>query len=854
MTPRSSVVAVLLLLLLAIVNSRALQSGPTAQECRHHIEAAIKEFQEGQSEKTETTTKSYEPYTRTQIEDDYATAESIGGDEDQPPNIQEDQHETEDDNEEDEQHIDSAETDHVEDEDSQEREVRNVDEDDGDHSEDDEDEKAPLEEQPSETEEDTAKEPEPEQTEDTDEDDGADDSFREPSEDNEHQQTGQEEKDEAAEEDQEEGAVEGQDQEEAAEETGDDDQETDIHIDGEQADESDEDQTSHIAEGTAETPKADEEDDDDGDSEEQTEDQVEAPPTEEEEHTKDEQDSTGQEGPTVSTDSDLPSTSNDEAEEEEDYDDKNHEDRVKRSEVVEGEDTESEIAVDDDKTEQDEPEDEGQVTTETRTETDDELTTDDQSKDHNETIEETATEAGKEGETEAEEEEEEEGEEAEEEEPIVQGPGELRTRENIEAILALEEDQDKDQREKLGNDVLKEIKRLYENAVRPLEQLYKFKDISTRQMGDAEIFSKPMVLFMGPWSTGKSAIINYLLGTEFTRHALKTGAEPTSNSFTVIMHGDTDQVIDGTQLAADWAFSTLQKFGQTFLDRLRGRRMPNPLLNKITIVDTPGILENRKSIERQYPFNDAFQWFIDRADLIYIVFDPTKLDIGLELEALFDQLKGRENQIRILLNKADIVKPQELMKVQGTLLWNLSPLLGTSEAPTVFVGSLWSRPYLPGSPTTLLDAQEQAFLEDLGETLENRIENKIAQARRHAVRVRNHAKMVDCYLSTYYNHKSFFSNKRKVADDIIDNPQNYQIYEGLSIMTNVSRYDLPDPDIYREFFRIHPLFDFKPLASTCSYFKGCPLDKLDIAIAYDLPELVGKYHRMIGNHPVVGGR
>lgn len=395
---------------------------------------------------------------------------------------------------------------------------------------------------------------------------------------------------------------------------------------------------------------------------------------------------------------------------------------------------------------------------------------------------------------------------------------------------------------------------MYEAAVRPLEQLYQFKDISNRLLGDAEIFSKPMVVFMGPWSTGKSAIINYLLGTEYSKSALKTGAEPTSNTFNVILHGDQEQVIDGTQLAADWAFSSLQKFGQGFLDRLKGRKLNSPILQKMTIVDTPGITENRKTSERIYPFNDAFQWFIDRADLIYIVFDPTKLDIGLEMEALFDQLKGREHQTRILLNKADTVKPQELMKVQGNILWNLSPLLTTVEAPVIYVGSFWSKPYLPGSPETLFDAQEEAFLEDIHEALETQVENKVALARRHAVRVRNHAKMVDCYLNTYYNHKSFFSNKRKVAEDIVENPQNYHIYEGMSTLTNVSRYDLPDPDIYREFFNVHPLFDFKPLASTCSYFKGCPLDKLDITIAYDLPELVGKYHRVLSKRPPLGGR
>lgn len=57
------------------------------------------------------------------------------------------------------------------------------------------------------------------------------------------------------------------------------------------------------------------------------------------------------------------------------------------------------------------------------------------------------------------------------------------------------------------------------------------------------------------------------------------------------------------------------------------------------------------------------------------------------------------------------------------------------------------------------------------------------------VRVRNHAKMVDCYLTTYYNHKSFFGNRKKINDDIVEHPQNYHIYEGLSTLTNISRYD-----------------------------------------------------------------
>lgn len=80
--------------------------------------------------------------------------------------------------------------------------------------------------------------------------------------------------------------------------------------------------------------------------------------------------------------------------------------------------------------------------------------------------------------------------------------------------------------------------------------------------------------------------------------------------------------------------------------------------------------------------------------------------------------------------------------------------------------------------------------------------------------------MVDCYLTTYYNHKSVFGNRKQVANEIIDHPQDYHIYEGLSTLTNISRYDLPDPDVYRDFFKLNPLYEFQQLSATCTYFRG----------------------------------
>ncbi|CAB3233444.1 unnamed protein product [Arctia plantaginis] len=443
--------------------------------------------------------------------------------------------------------------------------------------------------------------------------------------------------------------------------------------------------------------------------------------------------------------------------------------------------------------------------------------------------------------------EEEEG--APEEDLLLTGeiPKNLRSRDHITKILRLDEEASESELtiEKSADIILRDLKRLYENSIKPLEGLYKYRDLSNRHFGDPEIFSKPLILFMGPWSGGKSSILNYLTGLEFTEWSLRTGAEPSPAYFNILMHGKDPEVLDGTQLAADWTFSGLQKFGQGLEERLRGLRYPSKILEKVNIVEIPGILEVRKQVSRVFPFNDACQWFIDRADIIFLVYDPSKLDVGPETEAILDQLKGRESQTRIVLNKADIVKPEELMRVQSALIWNISPLMSSAQPPVMYTVSLWSMPFEAGAPVRLLQAQERELLRDLRQAIDKRIENKIASARRFAVRVRNHAKMVDCYLTTYYNHKTIFGNRKLIADAIIENPQNYHIYEGLSTLTNISRYDLPDPETYRDFFRLNPLFEFSQLSATCTYFRGCPITRLDVAIAYDLPELVGKYKKMV---------
>ena len=73
------------------------------------------------------------------------------------------------------------------------------------------------------------------------------------------------------------------------------------------------------------------------------------------------------------------------------------------------------------------------------------------------------------------------------------------------------------------------------------------------------------------------------------------------------------------------------------------------------------------------------------------------------------------------------------MRVQGTLIWNISPLMSSPEPPVMYSTSLWAMPYETGAPIRLLSAQERAFLRDFRQAIDRRVENKISSARRFAV-------------------------------------------------------------------------------------------------------------------------
>lgn len=123
-----------------------------------------------------------------------------------------------------------------------------------------------------------------------------------------------------------------------------------------------------------------------------------------------------------------------------------------------------------------------------------------------------------------------------------------RNRDHFDEILLRPDPYGFDDNSQSTHQVLQTLRQIYHEKIRPIEEHFQYADLRRHVMTgkitkshirfrfffpcntywcdvftDADINSKPIVLVVGPWSTGKSTLINYILGVEGKLERLYTG-------------------------------------------------------------------------------------------------------------------------------------------------------------------------------------------------------------------------------------------------------------------------------------------------------------------------------------------
>jgi len=196
----------------------------------------------------------------------------------------------------------------------------------------------------------------------------------------------------------------------------------------------------------------------------------------------------------------------------------------------------------------------------------------------------------------------------------------------------------------------------------------------------------PCMVFLGNHSSGKSSLINWLLGGDPVQDV---GLAPTDDAFTVIMYGDSEEDFCGPAALARLPdeFAGFRLFGGNFLQRLRVKVRRRALLKTVTLVDSPGMIDSAAgTVDRTYDFEGVVRTLAELCDMVFFLLDPDKPGTTGETVNVFAKcLAGVEFKLRVLLNKCDAFSSMyDFARTYGTVCWNLSRVLRTKDLPKIW--------------------------------------------------------------------------------------------------------------------------------------------------------------------------
>ncbi|KAK2959376.1 hypothetical protein BLNAU_5685 [Blattamonas nauphoetae] len=329
------------------------------------------------------------------------------------------------------------------------------------------------------------------------------------------------------------------------------------------------------------------------------------------------------------------------------------------------------------------------------------------------------------------------------------------------------------------------LKRIYRETIRPFEQMAHFEQFHSVPWRDSDFDANPMILLCGQYSVGKTSFIEFLLGRGYPGQLI--GPEPTTDKFVAVYHGEQDAQIPGNAAAmqSNLPFQTLERFGANFLNRFQVSMCNSDFLRRVTLIDSPGVLSGEQQrLGRAYDFTAVVEWFAQSADMILLLFDANKLDISDEFRGVIDVLKGQEDKTRVILNKADGLSTQNLMRVYGALMWSLSRAFKTPEVVRVYCGSFWNQPLKSTDNENLFKTEMADLFHDLGQLPKANAQRRVNELVKRTKLCRAIAALTSYLKDTI----PVFSKEKKKAETIANLGN---IYQNLAAQYGFSVNDFP---------------------------------------------------------------
>ncbi|KAL2630169.1 hypothetical protein R1flu_014855 [Riccia fluitans] len=381
--------------------------------------------------------------------------------------------------------------------------------------------------------------------------------------------------------------------------------------------------------------------------------------------------------------------------------------------------------------------------------------------------------------------------------------------------------------------VIDGLKKLYLEKLKPLEVTYRFNDFVSPTLTESDFDCKPMVMLLGQYSTGKTTFIKHLLRGNYP--GAHIGPEPTTDRFVVVMGGTDERSVPGNTIAvqADMPFSGLTRFGSAFLSKFEVSFMPHNLLEHITFVDTPGVLSGEKQrTQRSYDFTGVTEWFASKCDLILLLFDPHKLDISDEFKRVISSLRGHDDKIRIVLNKADQVDTQQLMRVYGALMWSLGKVLNTPEVMRVYIGSFNDKPINESAVgpigKELFEREQNDLLADLKDIPRKACDRRINEFVKRARAAKIHSYII----GQLKKEMPTMMGKVKAQQRLVDNLQ--EEFNKVQREYHLPLGDFPDVERFKEILQGYSIDKFEKL-------KPKMVQAVDDMLGHEIPELLKKF-------------